>query len=322
MTHTEQGAHALQGRILRGELSEEELLSVFETLDRPLEPEEFQGFYRASLEAMTPVEVDIPCLDTCGTGGDGLNTFNISTAAAIVCAALGIPVAKHGNRSASGACGSADVLEELGVPIVLGAEGVARSIKTTNFGFMFAPNFHPAFKHASSARKRFGKRTYFNLLGPLLNPAHAPYRVVGVSDPGHHTLIGPTLLSAGARRVWVVYGADGMDEISPTGPTTIWEYAPTHTCSFELEPAAFGIPQTQLSELAGGDRTINASILKALLSGGGSPAQQNAVALTVAAGLVVTGHSGEYVSALEKVREAFLNPHLFQKTLAKIIQFA
>lgn len=322
MTSTEESAYALQKRILEGELSEDELLRVLETLDRPLLPEEFQGFYRASLEAMTPVEVDLPCLDTCGTGGDGLNTFNISTTAAIVCAALGVPVAKHGNRSASGACGSADVLEELGVPITLDATGVARSIRGTNFGFMFAPNFHPAFKHASSARKRFGKRTYFNLLGPLLNPARAPYRVVGVSDPSLHTIIGPTLLSAGAERVWVVHGVDGVDEISPTGSTFVWEYTPAGSVSFIIEPARLGLECVSLAEISGGDRMINASILRTLLSGGGSSAQQNAVVLTVAAGLVVTGHSSNYASGLEKAQESFLNPHLLQKTLAQIIQFA
>jgi anthranilate phosphoribosyltransferase len=322
MTYTRESAHMLQTRILQGELSEEELLRVFETLDRPLEPQELIGFYEASIEAMTPVVVDTPCLDTCGTGGDGLNTFNISTAAAVVCAALGIPVAKHGNRSASGMCGSADVLEELGVPIMQSPEGVACSIAATNFGFMFAPNFHPAFKHAASVRKRFGKRTYFNLLGPLLNPARAAYRVVGISDPTLHALIGPTLLSGRAARVWVVHGADGMDEISPTGPATVWEYTPDGFTSFTIDPAALGIPPTPLTALAGGDRGLNASIFRTLLSGNGSLAQQNAVALTVAAGLVVTGTSKDYDSALHQAREVFLNPHLLQKTLAEITRFA
>ncbi len=322
MTHTEQSAYALQTRILQGELAEDELLRIFETLDRPLEPQELMGFYRASLEAMTPVLTDLPCLDTCGTGGDGLNTFNISTVAAVVCAALGIPVAKHGNRSASGMCGSADVLEELGVPITLNAEQVARSIASTNFGFMFAPNFHPAFKHASSARKRFGKRTYFNLLGPLLNPARAPYRVVGASDPSLHPLIGPTLIAGGVKRVWVVSGADGMDEISPTGPSTVWEYTPHSHNSFTLDPVALQMPHTHLSELVGGDRVVNASIFRALLSGASSLAQQNAVILTVAAALVITEHCEQYASAVEKAREALLNPHLLEKTLAEIVQFA
>jgi anthranilate phosphoribosyltransferase len=322
MIHTEESAYALQTRILHGELSEDELLSVFEIFDHTLEPQEVMGLYRASTEAMTPVLLDTPCLDTCGTGGDGLNTFNISTASAIVCATLGIPVAKHGNRSASGMCGSADVLEELGVPITLNPEEVARSIAATNFGFMFAPNFHPAFKYAASARKRFGKRTYFNLLGPLLNPARAPYRVVGVSDPTLHTLIGPTLLSGGATRVWVVRSADGMDEISPTGRTEVWEYTPSGFASFTVEPATLGIPPTSLTELGGGDRAVNASILRSLLSGTGSLAQQNAVALTVAAGLVVTGSSKDYDSAVYQAHEIFLNPHLLQKTLAEITKFA
>lgn len=287
---TTEEAFDLQTRILQKELSEAELLEVLTTLDRPLSADELYGLYAASLEAMLPVTTDIRAIDTCGTGGDGLNTFNISTTAAFLVAALGVPVAKHGNRSASSACGSADLLEALGVSIELEPEAAAACLAETGFCFMFAPRYHPAFKHAAVARKKFGRRTYFNLLGPLLNPAHAPYRLVGVSDSRSAAAMGEALIRSGVERIWIAEGESGMDEISPAGETRITEYvtdsAPT---TFSIVPEQYGLTLTPLDALAGGDAEHNAAVTRSILSGQGTEGQANAVILNAAAALAITG---------------------------------
>ncbi len=303
MTQTE--AYELQKNILRGQLSDTELLHVFTELDRPLELEEFSGLYEASREAMTPVTNELELLDTCGTGGDGLDTFNISTAAALLCSALGVPVGKHGNRSASGRCGSADVLEELGVNINMDAKQVAECITATNFSFMFAPTYHPAFKHAAAARKVFGKRTYFNFLGPLLNPAGAGFRLVGVSDPAMAELTGNTLMRGGAKKVWVVHSEDGMDEISTASITKVLEFvSDTAVHRFTINPLDYDLELSPLEELRGGDRKRNAEIVRDVLNNNGSIAQRNAVVLNAAAGLVVAERVRSYAEGVVLAKRA------------------
>lgn len=287
---TRDEAYQFQTDILNTQYSEQALFDIFTALDRPLSTEELLGFYTASKEAMLTVPTSIPALDTCGTGGDGLDTFNISTTAALLLASLGVPVAKHGNRSSSGRCGSADVLEALGLTLTITPEEAARCLSEHHFCFLFAPLYHPAFKHVAAARKRYGKRTYFNLLGPLLNPANAPYRLVGVADPSMASLIGETLIGAGVERTWVVHSKDGMDEISPTGTTLVHEFvAGGVPRTFTIDPEEHGLDRVSLADLTGGDAPHNAAITRALLEGGGTSAAHSAVVLNAAAGLTITG---------------------------------
>ena len=314
-------AYELQKSILENRLPDSELLEIFALLDRPLELDEFYGLYKASEEAMVRVGMQLELLDTCGTGGDGLKTFNISTAAAILCSALGVPVAKHGNRSASGQCGSADVLEELGVKIDLNSEQVAKCIEATGFGFMFAQKFHPAFKYAAAARKTFGKRTYFNFLGPLLNPAEAAFRLVGVSDPRMAELMGKTLIKVGVKKVLVVHSHEGMDEISATGKTDVLEFTPDGKVKkFTINPIDYGFKLVSLAELTGGDKKLNAEIIRKVLSAEGSAAQTNAVVLNAAAGLVAAGKTSNYSEAIIMASQAVEQKLGLQK-LDEIIKF-
>lgn len=302
---TTKEAFDLQTRILHNELSETELLEAFASLDRPLSADELYGLYAASLEAMEPVSTNIRAIDTCGTGGDGLNTFNISTTAAFLVAALGVPVAKHGNRSASSACGSADLLEALGVSIDLDPAAAAACLAETGFCFMFAPRYHPAFKHAAAARKKFGRRTYFNLLGPLLNPARAPYRLVGISDSRSAGAMGEALIRSGVERVWIAEGEDGMDEISPAGSTRITEYTVgAAPATFSILPEQHGLRRTPLDTLAGGDATHNATLTRSILSGQSTEGQANAVILNAAAALVITGRVSSFKEGVETAQTA------------------
>ena len=296
---SESEAYDLQKNILENKLSLEMLVELFTLLDRPLTENEFYGFYKASREAMVPVAAPHGLLDTAGTGSDGLHTINISSIAAILLAALGVPVAKHGNRAASSKCGSADVLEELGMNIDLDPEQVARSISATNFGFMFAPKFHPAFKHVAPARKAYGKRTYFNFLGPFLNPANADFRLVGVYDLGLVELMGSTLLKAGVRKAWVVRGRDGMDEISACAITDVTEFASREAVrSFTIDPSVYGLSLAAPDNLRGGDKALNANIAKKILGGEGTEAQNNAVILNTAAGLLIVGKVATYADGI------------------------
>ncbi|GCE12246.1 anthranilate phosphoribosyltransferase [Tengunoibacter tsumagoiensis] len=207
-------------------------------------------------------------LDTCGTGGDSAGTFNVSTAAGIVAAAAGAVVAKHGNRSATSKCGSADVLEALDYKIDLGPEQLAQSIEQTNFGFMFAPAYHPAMKYVGPTRREIGIRTVFNILGPLTNPAHTPYQVLGVADISHLHKMGEVLLHMGTRHALIVHGADGLDECSLSAPTHICEIRPGQELrEYTITPEEVGL--TRISDarsIQGGDPAHNASMLRELLS--------------------------------------------------------
>ncbi len=217
---------------------------------------------RNHCETIRP-QVDGPLLDTCGTGGDGLQTFNISTAAAIVAAACGVAVAKHGNRAVSSKAGSADVLEALGVRIDLGPERVLRCIEEVGIGFMFAPSHHAAMRHAAPVRRELGVRTLFNLLGPLSNPASASHQLVGVYDPGRIEQLAQALGALGLTAAWVVHGKGGLDEISPAGPSAVAQLADGEVSRFEVCPRDFGLPEVPVESLGGGDATCNAEIIRA-----------------------------------------------------------
>lgn len=235
-----------------------------------------------------PLAVSGALLDTCGTGGDGLGTFNISTATAIVAAACGVAVAKHGNRAVSSRAGSADVLEALGVSIDRSPGQVKRCIERLHIGFLFAPAHHGALRHAAPVRRELGLRTFFNLLGPLANPAGATHQLVGVYAADRITLMAEVLGLLGGTRAWVVHGQGGLDEVSPLGVTRVASLEGGEIAEFEVTPADFGLECAQPEELAGGDAAENAEILRRVLSGE-SGGKRTAVLMNAAAALVVAG---------------------------------
>ncbi len=257
---------------------------------------------RKHCESIRP-DVDGPLIDTCGTGGDGLHTFNISTAAAIVVAASGVAVAKHGNRAVSSKAGSADVLEALGVRIELEPEQVCRCIEEVGIGFLFAPSHHAAMRHAAPVRRELGIRTLFNLLGPLANPAGATHQVVGVYDRDRVRQLAEALATLGLSAAWVVHGEGGLDEVSPSGPTTVAQWEGGEVTTFEVSPPDFGLAAVPLESLRGGDASENAKIIRRVLQGE-SGAARVAVVVNAAAALRITGVAGDLREAAERAAAA------------------
>ena len=242
---------------------------------------------RALRAAMTPVEHGLPVVvDTCGTGGDGAHTLNVSTAAALVVAAAGIPVGKHGNRAVSSRSGSADVLEALGVPLDVPLDRQAEVMREVNIAFLLAPAHHPALRHAAKARRDLGVRTVLNALGPLVNPARATHQVMGVYSDELRPHAARALAALGEVRAWVVRGEDGLDEVSPTGPTRVSVVEGGAVSERVVTPEDFGAPRLALADVAGGSAEDNARAVRAILSGEAHPATP-AVALAAAAALVV-----------------------------------
>lgn len=241
--------------------------------------------------------------DTCGTGGDRSGTFNISSAAAIVVAAAGVKVAKHGNRSVSSQCGSADVFEQLGVNVTAPPAVAERTLRDANIAFFFAPTFHPSMRHAAPTRKELGIRTAFNLLGPLTNPAGARRQLVGVPKPELTELLARSLQMLGSERAWVVHGADGIDEISTTGYTKVSECRGGVVNTFYIHPSDFGIAKASPADLAGGDATRNAEIVRGVLSGQRSPAR-DIVLLNAGVGLFVAGQSASVGEGIDRAAQA------------------
>ena len=237
--------------------------------------------------------------DTCGTGGDRSGTFNISSCGAVVVAACGVRVAKHGNRSASSRTGGADVYEALGIKITASPAVVERCLAEAGIGFFFAPTFHPSMRHAAPVRRELGVRTAFNLLGPLTNPAGATRQLVGVSRPEFTELIARALMLLGTKRAWVVHGADGIDELTTAGYTKVSECRDGTVNTFYLHPSDFGLPKAPTSALAGGDAHENARIIESILAGARGPAR-DVVLLNAGAALFVAG-------AAASVNEGILN---------------
>jgi anthranilate phosphoribosyltransferase len=248
-------------------------------------------------------------LDTCGTGGDGLGTLNVSTAAAVVVASLGISVAKHGNRAISSRSGSADVVEALGVPIDVPAERHGHVLREAGITFLFAPAHHPAMKHAGPVRRELGIRTIFNVLGPLANPARATHQLLGTYDDALRPVMAETLRALGTRRAWVVRGEDGADEVSPSGPTRVTELDGDRIRERIVAPEDFGVQRSGGAALAGGDAAANAKAIESILRGEPHPAQ-SAVVLNAAAAAVVA-QGGEPKDATEKVLAALASGRAF-----------
>ena len=240
-------------------------------------------------------------VDTCGTGGDGKGSFNISTAAALVAAAAGVPVAKHGNRSVSSRSGSADVLEELGVELELTPSQMATSLETIGIAFLFAPRLHPAMAEVALVRKELGIRTIFNVLGPITNPAGAQRQVVGVFALDLVEKIAAVLAELGAKHAMVVHGSDGLDEITTTGPTHVCEVKMGELTSYTLAPEDFGIARVSLADLGGEDPATNAALIKNVLDGQAGPLA-DITALNAAAALYVGGQARDLPEGLEQAR--------------------
>jgi anthranilate phosphoribosyltransferase len=256
---------------------------------------------RAHVLAVTPKRDDL--VDTAGTGGDGAGTINISTAAALVAAAAGAGVAKHGNRAVSSASGSADVLEALGFRVVLPPVRIERSIDELGFGFLFAPTHHPAMRHAAPVRSELATRTVFNVLGPLTNPAGARAQVVGVYAPSLVRTIGEVLAQLGARRAFVVHGAGGIDELSPTGPNLVCEVDGGSVRERELDPLELGVPRCELAELRGGSPAENAAAIRAVFRGADG-GRRSAILLNAAGAIAAASHGCDLAEGLELARKA------------------
>ena len=256
---------------------------------------------RAHVVSVRPSRDDL--VDTAGTGGDRSGTFNISTAAALVAAAAGAGVAKHGNRAVSSASGSADVLEALGFDLAQEAERIAQSIDELGFGFLFAPSHHPAMAHAAPVRRELATRTIFNVLGPLTNPAGARAQVVGVYAPELVPTIAEVLAQLGARRAFVVHGAGGIDELSPAGPNLVCEVADGSVIVREIDPADFGVPRCRPSDLRGGKPHENARTIRSIFAGRRGP-KREAVLLNAGGAIAAGGHAEDLADGYRIAAEA------------------
>ncbi|HVM14137.1 MAG TPA: anthranilate phosphoribosyltransferase [Egibacteraceae bacterium] len=260
--------------------------------------DEIAGLVRAMRRYALPVRIDGPLLDTCGTGGDRAGTFNVSTVAALVAAGAGATVAKHGNRAASGRCGSADLLEAWGVVVDLPPPGVEACIRKIGIGFCFAPVFHPAMRHAMPARRELGVPTVFNFLGPLTNPAGARHQTIGVSDAEMAPRIAGVLARLDAEHALVFHGSDGLDELTSTGPSTVWEVRGGEVAQWTFDPAEHGVATATVDDLRGGDVQANRRIAESVLAGDqGAP--RDIVLLGAAAALVAADRVDGWAAGLE-----------------------
>jgi anthranilate phosphoribosyltransferase len=310
-------SRALMLLIMRGEASDAQIASLLTALKmRGETPEEIAGFAQGMRESAVRIEpAAAPLVDTCGTGGDGQRTFNVSTAAAFIVAGAGVPVAKHGNRGVSSPCGSADVLEALGVNIDMEPEATRACIEEVGIGFLFAPRFHPAMRHVMRARKEMGIPTAFNLLGPLANPAGAEVQLLGVSRREKGPLLARALAEMGTKRAMVVHGEDGLDEISTAAPTLVWEVDNGSLREGRIDPGELGLPPGKESELRGGDASSNAAIIRdEILAGKRGPRRDIAV-LNAAAALVLAGKAGDLAEGLAAAEESIDSGRALAKLL-------
>ena len=292
-------ATAAMNEIMTGEATPAQVGSFLTALRIKGETvDEIAGMARVMREKSLHVSVEGDVVDTCGTGGDGSGSFNISTTAAFVVAGAGVAVAKHGNRAMSGSTGSADVLEALGVNIALSPESVARCLDETGFGFMFAQGYHPSMRFAAGPRREIGIRTVFNILGPLTNPAGADRQVIGVADPSMADRMARVLGQLGSRKALVVHGSDGMDEITITGPSTVWQLENGEVTEFEVTPGDLGVSVASADSIRATSAEHSARIARSVLSGESGPAR-DVVLLNAAAALVAADRSDSLASGVE-----------------------
>ncbi len=329
---TREEAHAVMSEILRGEASHAQIGALLVALHMKGETvEEIVGFAQAIRAEATPLKsedgeaLDLSgterdaLVDTCGTGGDTSGTFNISTATALTIAGAGVRVAKHGNRSISSKCGSADVMEALGVRIDLPPSRIAACLEQTGVAFLYAPAMHAAMKYVQPARRELRLRTVFNLLGPLTNPAHASAQVVGVYSADLVEKLAEALSELGLRRALVVHGRDGLDEITITGPSKVAEVRNSQVHVYQVSPEDFGLQRATLAELAGGNAEENAAVIRAILEGERS-CRRDVVLLNAAAALVAAGHADRISDAVPLAAYAIDSGHARQR-LQLLVEF-
>jgi anthranilate phosphoribosyltransferase len=300
-------AAAAFGVIMRGEATAVQIAAMLAGLRVKGETAEIvAGVVRALREVMVRLPVDDPgdLVDTCGTGGGAVQTFNISTAAALVAAGAGVRVAKHGNRSFTSRCGSADVLEALGVGIESPLPVMERALDSAGIVFMYAPLMHPAMRHVGPIRRELGIPTVMNIVGPLANPAGATRQVVGVADSYRVPILAGALAELGSVHAMVVHGEPGLDEISPLGITRVVEIRDGSMSEWTIDPADYGLAATDRTELAGGDPAENARIITGILQGGGTAAARSAVILNAAAAIHVSGRAGDFADGVHAARKA------------------
>lgn len=296
-------AVAVLGDVMGGEVDPARTAGLLTALATKGESaSEIAGFVRAMLDHVVPIEIDADVVDTCGTGGDGADTFNVSTVAALVVASAGVPVAKHGNRSASSRCGSADLLEAWGIAIDLGPREVARCVDELGIGFLFARTFHPAMRHVGPIRASLGIRTVFNVLGPLSNPAGAAHQIVGVADARLAPVMAEALARLGKVHALVFCGDDGLDELTTTGTSRTWEVRDGKVTEGAFDPLDVGIARAQLADLQGGEVADNMAIADAVLAGTPGPAA-DVVALNAGAALYVADVEESIAAGVARARE-------------------
>lgn len=314
-------AQAALGVIMAGEASEAQIAALLVGLRMKGEkPWEIAGLARTMREHCVPVRPrrrDV--IDTCGTGGDALDTYNISTAAAFIAAGAGAAIAKHGNRSVSSQCGSADVLAELGVDIEMETARVSECIDEVGVGFLFAPAHHPAMRYVMPTRKALGLRTVFNVLGPLTNPADAKRQLLGVYDPDLARLVAEALRELGSDRALVVHGLDGLDELSTLGPTHVAELAEGEVREYTVSPEDLGLPRAQPGDISGGDVSESARQLSDVLEGQSGPRLDIAL-LNAAAAILVAGRADSLEAGLAQARESVEGGQARQK-LEELVRF-
>lgn len=300
-------AHEVMGQIMRGEATDAQIGGYLIALQMKGEtPAEIAGSALAMREAVVPIVTKHPAeliVDTCGTGGDGKHTFNISTISAFVAAGAGVIIAKHGNRSVSSLCGSADLLKELGVNIQASPEVVGRCLDEVGIGFLFAPTLHPAMKHAIGPRRELGVRSIFNILGPLTNPAGARRQVLGVFSPQLVAVLAETLRQLGSEHVLVVHGSDGLDELTTAGYTEVAELKQGQINVWQSRPLDYDVQESKLEDLQGGDAGVNARIALEILQGWKGP-RRDIVVLNAAAAIYVGGKAPTFRDAITCARES------------------
>ncbi len=314
-------AEAAMAQIMGGDATQAQIGAFLAALGTKGETaDEITGCARAMRRSATrvcPQSRDLA--DTCGTGGDRAGTFNISTTAALVAAGAGLKVAKHGNRSISSRCGSADLFAALGVKVDLPPESVAACIDQVGIGFLFAPALHPAMKHAMGARRELGVRTVFNILGPLTNPAGATVQVLGVFDPALTETLALVLRALGTRTAYVVHGADGLDELSTTGPNRVSELRNGAVRTFTLDPCDVGLPRSRLADLQGGDAVTNAALTLSVLKGERGP-RRDIVLLNAGAALAAAGLAPDLRGGLSLAAQA-VDTGRAMEVLAHLVDF-
>jgi anthranilate phosphoribosyltransferase len=295
------------GAIMRGDASPAQVAAILVALRVKGETiHEVAGGARALRDAMVRLPSDAPdaLVDTCGTGGGAVTTFNISTAAALVAAGAGVRIAKHGNRSFTSQCGSADVLEALGVRIECSVEEMVATLRDAGIVFMFAPLMHPAMRHVGPVRRELAIHTVMNILGPLANPAGAGRQVVGVADANRLPLLAGALAALGSRRAMVVHGEPGMDEVSPLGPTRVLEVRDGRVREWTIDPSPLGLSASDAGELGGAEPTVNAKIIEGILAGNISGGARAAVVLNAGAAIHVAGDGEDFAQSVRKAEDA------------------